>query len=203
MFVRMFVRILMAAWVFSLFCAAQNSAVDHTVTLARKKVKGGPTEYADNEFRVKFALPAKWSLASQSRFEDTTTGEAATTLSFHDPGLDTPVSLYYRLLRGQAADEPIDQLLQVEIEKKVGLRARQGLQHYQIKAESCEKREVHGQRALRCVGEYTEGGRPMSEYLVWVRSRRCLAQFFVHTRSGKMVSLRASLEDAIQSLDIP
>ena len=105
-------------------------------TLIQKKVKGIGTDCEDPEFRVAFRVPLKWSVQHQSRWTDA--AGPATTLNLRHPEGKAPVGLYYRLEDlSPASAEAIAQALQVEVDKKVDLRTRQGLQNYRVRTGNC------------------------------------------------------------------
>ena len=183
---------------------AQSGPDPQPITLAQKKIKNVGTDCQDRTFHIAFRLPLKWSVQSQTRWTDAT--QRATTLTLHDPQSREPVGLYYRIVEDPrpAPGEAIDRALQVEVDKKIGLRARQGFAGYQIRPENCERRLVAGRQALSCIAQYNDrSGIVMSEYLTWIQSERCFAQFWVLVRPEDVVELRGRLEGLIQSLQLP
>ena len=183
---------------------AQYEPMQQRITLVQKKVKDAGTDCQDREFHVSFRLPLKWSVQLQNRWTDAG-GEKATTLSLRDPKSNVPVGLYYRLFEDPRPlpAEALAQALQEEVDKKVALRANQGLINYRISTENCERRQAGTRQALSCIAQYNNAGGVMLEYLTWIRSESCLAQFWVMAPTDKMGDVRGRLENLIQSLQIP
>jgi len=161
-----------------------------------KKVTCTDGDCQDIHFQVKFTLPFKWKVEMQRRWKDA--GEEATTLTLQDPGALSPVGLYYRLLTNTA-----DEDIRIEVGKKLEQRIRQGLPNYRLPENNCQERVVGGHQALSCMAAFGGGAEVMLEYFTWIRSKQCLAQFWVQSRPETMGSRQKRLEDVIQSLQIP
>ncbi len=165
------------------------------------KCKGADCQ--DGEFHIAFPLPPKWKVENQNRWTDA--GEPANTVNLYDPKSIKTAGLYYRLFVNPvpSSAEELSEQLQVEVAKKVSLRERQGLTGYRIKPENCEHRQVGKMQALSCIAEFVSGRKIEAEYLTWIRTERCLAQFWAYAAPDKIPALRSRMEDLIQSLQLP
>jgi hypothetical protein len=167
--------------------------------------------YLDREFHVSFRLPPGWQALGASRWMDSgwerdKPREHATTVGLYSPHSSAVVFLYYRLFNQTQTFSPeqIDNLLMADVDDKVSQRRkRDQLKDYRPRADSYEQREIGGQRALACVADFVQGKQKMSEYLVWVRTEKSIAQFFVRVPSGQLEDVRTQVEPILQSLRLP
>jgi hypothetical protein len=173
------------------------------VSLSKTKAKSGGTDCEDKKFQVLFHLPPKWTFEGGWRLDDA--GQPASTLRLRDSESKGPVGLYYRLFVNPQpmTSQAIAQALTDEVDRKVDLRGRQGLNAYTIDPQRCEHRQAGGHEAFSCVAQYRSTQGDMQEYLTWVRSERCIAQFWVMAPPNKMADVRTRMESLIQSLRIP
>lgn len=168
--------------------------------LVQKNVKGAGIDCEDPGFHVSFHLPLKWKVETQREWMDA--GETATTITLRDGESKLDVGLYYRFFSEPQpmTQSAMDQALRVEVDKKISLRTRQGLSNYRIREEDCQSRQVRGRQALSCTAEFGGG---KTESLTWIRTARCLVQFWVQGRPEQMANARARLEEVVKSLETP
>ncbi len=204
----MAVRCLPGALVWLTFLALSASA---QVGYWEKVNPDNSTVYLDREFRVSFRLPPGWKALGANRWIDNgweggKPKERATTVVIHHPQSDALVSLYYRLFKKTQTMTPeqIDNMLLADVDDKVSQRRRkEHFEDYRPRANSYEQREIGGQRALACVADFVQGKQRMSEYLVWVRNEKSIAEFFIRVPSDQLEDLRKEVEPIIQSLRLP
>jgi hypothetical protein len=180
-------------------------------TYQQTKLPGGDVRYTDQEMGVSFTLTPDWRLANDgTRWLDrgwNASGDAdkATTVLLHHGRLVADLGLYYRIAGHPIPMAPyeIDRVLAADANDKISQRQiQQGYKDYRIRALSFEREEIGGQRALACVADFTEGNNRMVEYLVWVRSEKTLAEFFIKAPASELLEVREEVEPIIQSLRI-
>jgi len=157
-------------------------------------------EYLDEETGVSLTLPLGWRLPTAVRW-----GNQETTAYFNDRESKPFGALYFRIF-----EEPLDpsldatrQRLREEVGPKATQRIGEGLSDYRIDAQACRERTIGGRPALSCVGEYTQDGQPMVEYLTWVDSGIAFAQFFGRNPAANAVPFITQFDVIIETLKIP
>jgi len=160
--------------------------------------EGGFTEYFDPNSSVVFKLPEDWKLNPTMRW-----GDQETTVSFASPDKSF-ASLYFRVRRvaEKLTPEQRAKLLADAAPQKATQRRQGGVADYKIKDGSCRTRTVGGRAAYSCIGEFTERGAAMAEYLTWVDSDSIHALFFARVPAAEIEALRERLDPVVESLKI-
>jgi hypothetical protein len=93
-------------------------------------------------------------------------------------------------------------------DSKAAQRISGGIPDYTIRADSCRQRTIGGLPALSCVADFTQGGQPVDEYLVWIRGENITALFFGRASPGEaspgeVDALRERFDRVIETAKIP
>jgi hypothetical protein len=169
------------------------------------------TEYHDSEFGVSFRLPPSWIPLRAVRWwdpgwEGTRTAERATTVTLRHQESNDVVRVYYRLNNNTTATNPeeVRKVLLASIDDKISQRRRQEqFSDYIMRKGSCESREIAGQSAITWVGEYTQNGKKMAEYLVWIQNQKSLVEFFAQVPAEELDRVRQEVEPLVESIRLP
>jgi hypothetical protein len=78
-----------------------------------------------------------------------------------------------------------------------------GIPDYTIRADSRRSAPLEGLPALSCVADFTQGGQPAAEYLVWIRSEKITALFFGRASPGEFDNFRERFDRVIETAKIP
>jgi hypothetical protein len=60
-----------------------------------------------------------------------------------------------------------------------------------------------GLPALSCIADFTAGGLPIAEYLVWIRGEKATALFFGRSAKGEFDASRERFDRVIETAKIP
>ena len=114
-------------------------------------------------------------------------------------------ALWFRMLPEPQTLTPEDawRSLAGNPDSKVAQRTGEGLPDYTIRADSRRQRTIGGLPALSCVADFTQGGQPVAEYLVWIRGEKTTALFFGRTSPGEFDTFREAFDRVIETAKIP
>ena len=160
----------------------------------------GLTEYRDPEHAVSLKLPGGWKIPQAVRLSD-----HATTVQLTNPLAQSFTALWFRLppdSRKLSQDDAYRELA-ANPDAKVVQRTGEGMPDYKIRAGTLRQRTIGGLPALSCVADFTTGGQPMAEYLVWIRGEKATALFFGRTAAAAFDAFRESFDRVIETAKIP
>ena len=161
--------------------------------------ESGAIEYRDPDFAVSVKLPRDWKIGRAVRW-----GDHETTAPLLAPEKAEAGSLYFRMRPNPArSDDETRKLLLTYPKEKAASRVTAGLPDYHLRPDSLEPRTVNGRPALSCIGEFTQNGEPMVEYLTWVSGSEANALFFARVPATGLAALRQRLDPVIESLKLP
>ena len=160
----------------------------------------GATEYRDPEFALSLRLPDGWKITQAARLAD-----HATTVQLGNPMTQAFTALWFRMLPDaqKLSAEDAYKALAPNPEAKAAQRAGEGMPDYAIRANSRQQRTIGGVPALSCVADFTSGGQPMAEYLVWIRGEKATALFFGRTAAGEFDAFRERFDRVIETAKVP
>jgi hypothetical protein len=159
----------------------------------------GAIDYRDPEFAVSVKLPKDWKIGRAFRW-----GDHETTVPLLAPENAEAGSLYFRMATNlDKSEEATRQQLLTYPASKAASRVTAGLADYHLRPDSLQPRTVSGRPALSCIGEFTQNGEPMVEYLTWVSGSEANALFFARVPTAGLAALRQRLEPVIESLKLP
>ena len=102
---------------------------------------------------------------------------------------------------GEAPVGAHPELLIAALDKKAA--SRTNLAGYQVRPDSIQPRVIGGQQALSAVADYTQNGRPMTEYLTWIFSPKTHALFYGRSPAAGLETLRGRLDVIVNSAAAP
>jgi erythromycin esterase-like protein len=188
-----------------LFVEKTTAARPNTPRMPRLDFKTGPAdaagaiEYRDPEFAVSVKLPKDWKIGRPFRW-----GDHETTAPLLAPENAEAGSLYFRIAPNPAkSEEETRKLLLTLPATKAASRVTAGLSDYRLRPDSLEPRTVNGRPALSSIGEFTQNGEPMVEYLTWVSGAEANALFFARVPTAGLTALRQRLDPIIETLNLP
>ena len=154
---------------------------------------------------IDLTLPAGWSVA---RMETATTDSGEMAVLTDPDHKAVWASVYMRSTETHPAEIP--KLLDDSLTRKIASRAGETgglleavIKGYKIRPGSVEHTVVNGQQAIRAIGEYTQAGEPVTEFLVWVYTEHAMAYFDLRGQASLMELLQPVFEQMIQSAGIP
>jgi len=188
-----------------LFVEKTTPARPNTPRMPAIEYKAGPAddagaiEFRDPEFAISVKLPQAWKIGRPFRW-----GDHETTVPLLAPENAEAGSLYFRMALNPAkSEEETRQHLLTSPASKATSRVAAGLADYRIRPDSVEPRTVNGRPALSCIGEFTQNGEPMVEYLTWISGSEANALFFARVPTAGLSALRQRLDPVIESLKLP
>jgi hypothetical protein len=157
-------------------------------------------EYHDSQYGVSLSVPSWWWFTTVIRW-----GDHENTLQFWEQGSQARVALYYKIFTTPQRLNPneMEQLLLRQMTAKAKQRKREGLEDYHVRRNSYAQRMINGRPAISWVGDYTEHGKNMSEYLVRVRSEKVNALFFASMPTEELDNFREEFDNVVETLEIP
>ena len=160
----------------------------------------GTTEYRDPEFALGLRLPGGWKITQAVRAPD-----HATSVQLSNPMAHSFTALWFRVLpeAQKLSMEEAWRSLAGNPDSKAAQRTGEGIPDYTIRADSRQQRTIGGLPALSCVADFTAGGQPTSEYLVWIRGEKITALFFGRASPSEFDSFREGFDRVIETAKIP
>lgn len=73
---------------------------------------------------------------------------------------------------------------------------------FKVRPGSQQTRQINGRAALSLVGEFALLGKPMVEYMTWVRTTTLLVQVRVICSPGEFEAVRKRIEPMVESLQL-
>jgi len=116
---------------------------------------------------------------------------------------ENATALYFGPLLAGSSQEDTYRELTANPDAKAVQRAGEGMPDYKILAATLRQRTIAGLPALSCVADFTTGGQPMAEYVVWIRGEKAIALFFGRTAAGAFDAFRESFDRVIETAKIP
>jgi hypothetical protein len=92
--------------------------------------------------------------------------------------------------------------LQDSAHQKVTQRRNAGLADYNMRDDSCRPRTIGTLRALSCIGDFTEQGKSMAEYLTWIEADGTAALFFARAPLAEFEKMRERLDPVIDAVQL-
>jgi hypothetical protein len=160
----------------------------------------GVTEYRDPEVAVSVKLPAGWKIPQAVRLADHATG-----VQLINPMAQSFTGLWFRIPPDsqKLSAEDASKALAANPDAKAAQRVGEGMPDYKIRAGTLQQRTIGGLPALSCIADFTAGGLPMAEYLVWIRGEKATALFFGRAAIAEFDTFRERFDGVIETAKIP
>jgi hypothetical protein len=171
-------------------------------------IRGGAVEngrYHDEITGVEFDLPSAW-VVSQAGHEQ---GRPGGLTQFADrSGKATIITVY--MMKTALSPEGVSKALERVIPWQISMRDGQTgggplhtVRNYKIRDGSVDMTYIGGYAAVRAVGDFERGDKKFSEALAWIITEHTRTYFMVRGATEDLPSLRASLDQVLQSAKIP
>ena len=169
---------------------------------------GGVVEngrYYDKLTGIEFDVPSSWMISRT----DPEPGNPGGVRVFMDrSGKATVVTV--NMAKVDLDPEGISKALERVIPHQIAMRAGQTgqgplhtIHDYKLRDGSVDKTYIGGHPAIRAVGDFELGDQKFSEALAWIVSEHTRTYFMVRGAAEDLPSLRASLDQILQSAKIP
>jgi hypothetical protein len=93
--------------------------------------------------------------------------------------------------------------IEAELQGDVRSKSRDRDPSWKVRPTSIQRRAVAGEQALSAVADYVSNGRPMVEYMVWIRNTRSRLLFSVRTHPDDFTAHQARFDHLISSVRMP
>ena len=180
--------------------AARKNPMPGQVQYAALPAVEGATEYRDPEVALSLKLPAGWKIPQAVRLPD-----HATAVQLSNPMAQSITALWFRIPPDaqKLSSEEAFKALATNPDAKAAQRFGEGMTDYKIRAGTLQQRTIGGLPALSCIADFTTGGLPMAEYLVWIRGDKATALFFGRAATGEFDAFRERFDKVIETAKIP
>ena len=176
--------------------ARKNPAVLPAIPYATTSNADGATTYSDPDYSAVFTLPAGWTVSSSFHW-----GDRETTAVLQSPGMSGRLSLYYQARKPDEdiSPEARERSLAGAMDAKVAQRNASGLT-YAARQDGCRSRLVDGSPARSCVGELTQNGAVLLEYLTWVEAGRTRFLLFGQVPAAEFDNYRKQVDAVLNAI---
>ena len=143
---------------------------------------------------VEFNVPPGWSVVQGGASSDD--GE---TVTLQDSTSKLKAAVWMRAEKHPSVQ--IQKLLLAALDKKA--ESRTDFTGYKVRPDSIQPRVIGGQQALSAVADYSQNGRPMTEYLTWIFSPKTHVLFHGRPPAAGLDAFRARLDVVVGSAVVP
>jgi hypothetical protein len=162
-----------------------------TVTVSKDQ----PDRFAHST-GVSLTAPQGWRMASSGPSSDGGDMVMFSTSNFKADEL----AVWMRSADGEGNDISGSLRGYLENKKKTNM---QSWPDWTVRPESVQNRVVSGQQALSAVADYTENGKKMVEYLIWVRSVKNHVVFLGYADAEDLAALQSGMDQLAATAVIP
>jgi len=173
------------------------------------ETRGGVVEngrYRDDITGVEFDVPSGWVVLRAGHEKANTSGGLT---QFQDPsGKATVVTANMQKanLDAEGISKALDRIIPFQIAMRDGQTRAEPLHmasNYKIRDGSIDKTYIGGHASIRAVGDFERGDKKFSEALGWIITEHTRTYFMVRGAAENLSSLKAALDQMLQSAVIP
>ncbi len=163
------------------------------LTAVRSQRETAGESYRSENQRFALELPAGWSTMAMP------SGPDWSQILLADPEANSMTIV-------MMVDKKTNPQIAKDLRDSVDEIAKQKVSYYKdytVRPESIQTLQIAGQQAIRAIADYTEGGRKITDYLIFVRSANSRVNVTTKVEAADLEAFRKRFDPIVQTLQMP